>query len=173
MRRQTREDDQAGRTARRRTAEPPRRQGAPQAQPCRARVLLRDRHSRRTTCRSPLRLRAGGRADRLRRETSRLQPAQADVRSSSASAFVSPTGVRLANEGVKSGSLTASNDTGSAALEAESPFELHTHRTFDKQQVLLNEKRRRAALLQSPLPDSNRRPPPYHVIRAATGGNPR
>jgi hypothetical protein len=36
-----------------------------------------------------------------------------------------------------------------------------------------NEKRQFAALLQSPLADSNRRPPPYHVICAASGGNPR
>jgi hypothetical protein len=35
------------------------------------------------------------------------------------------------------------------------------------------EKRRFAALLQSPLTDSNRRPPPYHGTLAATGRNPR
>jgi hypothetical protein len=35
---------------------------------------------------------------------------------------------------------------------------LHTHRTFDDEQVDLNEKCRSAALLQSPLTDSNRRP---------------
>src|SRR5215216_1289335 len=28
-------------------------------------------------------------------------------------------------------------------------------------------------LLESPLTDSNRRPPPYHALRSATGGNPR
>jgi hypothetical protein len=34
------------------------------------------------------------------------------------------------------------------------------------------EKRRRlAAFLQSPLTDSNRRPPPYHAIQTATGGS--
>src|SRR5512133_2379218 len=41
---------------------------------------------------------------------------------------------------------------------------LHTHRTLDIEEIVLNRKRRRAALLQSPLPDSNRRPPPYHAI---------
>jgi hypothetical protein len=39
---------------------------------------------------------------------------------------------------------------------------LHTHCTIDDVQVDLNAKPRRAALLQSPLTDSNRRPPPYH-----------
>jgi hypothetical protein len=32
-------------------------------------------------------------------------------------------------------------------------------------------KLRFAGLLQSPLPDSNRRPPPYHAIQMAAGGN--
>ena len=36
-----------------------------------------------------------------------------------------------------------------------------------------SEKCRRAASLQSPLTDSNRRPPPYHALRSATGRNPR
>jgi hypothetical protein len=36
-----------------------------------------------------------------------------------------------------------------------------------------NRKRHFAALLQSPLTDSNRRPPPYHALRAAPGRNPR
>jgi ribonuclease HI len=36
-----------------------------------------------------------------------------------------------------------------------------------------NNKRRFAAFLQSPLTDSNRRPPPYHFGVVATGGNPR
>src|SRR6266545_7050192 len=35
------------------------------------------------------------------------------------------------------------------------------------------EKPRRAGLLQSPLTDSNRRPPPYHGTSHATGGNQR
>jgi len=37
----------------------------------------------------------------------------------------------------------------------------------------LRRNRRCAALLQSPLTDSNRRPPPYHAVRIATGCNPR
>jgi hypothetical protein len=37
---------------------------------------------------------------------------------------------------------------------------------------LRTKKRRRAALLQSPLPDSNRRPPPYHAIQTAAAGSP-
>src|SRR5207248_6215532 len=39
---------------------------------------------------------------------------------------------------------------------------LHTHRTLPNMQVELNAKRESAAFLQSPLTDSNRRPPPYH-----------
>src|SRR6266550_2515519 len=34
-----------------------------------------------------------------------------------------------------------------------------------------NRKSRFAGLLQSPIPDSNRRPPPYHAIQTATGGS--
>jgi hypothetical protein len=34
-----------------------------------------------------------------------------------------------------------------------------------------NKKSRYAGLLQSPLTDSNRRPPPYHAIQTATGGS--
>src|SRR6266536_1385301 len=52
----------------------------------------------------------------------------------------------------------------SSRREARAPKRLHTHRTFESEQVELNEKaqkRRRAVLLQSPLTDSNRRPPLY------------
>src|SRR5436190_4449947 len=39
---------------------------------------------------------------------------------------------------------------------------LHTQRTLRSLQIDPNTNQRRAALLQSPLTDSNRRPPPYH-----------
>src|SRR5581483_9790665 len=45
---------------------------------------------------------------------------------------------------------------------------LHTHRTHDEEQVVLNGKSPRAGILQSPLTDSNRRPPPYHRRLAAS-----
>jgi hypothetical protein len=51
--------------------------------------------------------------------------------------------------------------------------QLHTHRTVDEEQVALNEKAPRAALLQSPLTDSNRRPPPYHMVVHASNGSRR
>jgi hypothetical protein len=48
---------------------------------------------------------------------------------------------------------------------------LHTYRTLEIVQVPAKQKRRFAALSQSPLTDSNRRPPPYHAEVVANGGN--
>jgi hypothetical protein len=45
---------------------------------------------------------------------------------------------------------------------------LHTDHTFDTEQVVLNEKAPLCGALQSPLPDSNRGPPPYHGFGAHT-----
>src|SRR5438874_8489035 len=48
---------------------------------------------------------------------------------------------------------------------------LHTCITLHVLQVLKNEKSRCPGFLQSPLTDSNRRPPPYHGTSQATGGS--
>jgi hypothetical protein len=45
-------------------------------------------------------------------------------------------------------------------------------RTVEIVQVLAKQRARSAGLLQSPLPDSNRETPPYHVGPAANGGDP-
>jgi hypothetical protein len=52
-------------------------------------------------------------------------------------------------------------------------FKLHTHRTLGVEQLDPKEKAPRGALLQSPLSDSNRRPPPYHGTTQASVRNPR
>ena len=62
----------------------------------------------------------------------------------------------------KPGGWSASPPTGRSR---ERSIRLHIHRAFEVVQVEPNRKRRPAALLQSPLTDSNRRPPPYHGRR--------
>src|SRR5215210_2059134 len=50
---------------------------------------------------------------------------------------------------------------------------LHTCPKFANLQVDPKQKASYAGILQSPLPDSNRRPPPYHGTSPATARNPR
>jgi hypothetical protein len=49
---------------------------------------------------------------------------------------------------------------------------LDTYPTFENVQIDPKQKPRCAGLLQSPLTDSNRRPPPYHAILLASGSQP-
>jgi hypothetical protein len=61
--------------------------------------------------------------------------------------------------------------TGPLPIEADSSMTGSINCTFDKERINLNAKPRFPGLLQSPLTDSNRRPPPYHVREGGvTGG---
>src|SRR5205823_459243 len=58
-------------------------------------------------------------------------------------------------------------------LDAKAPLTLHRGLNGHERRLNTYGKRRRAGRLESPLTDSNRRPPPYHALLSATGRNPR